>query len=138
MITEFEGVRLTPYTDEAGYRTWGIGHKQKPGEPVPESLTQEQVQQIFEKDLEDVSATIEKHIAVPLTDNQFGALCSLVFNCGSAPLEQGLGQTLNRGDYKNTPGHFMLWDKVTIDGKLQLSEGLYERRRVESQLFLAP
>lgn len=138
LITKFEGVRLTPYKDEAGYWTWGIGHKQKRGEQVPESLTQEQVEQIFDQDLETVAATIGKYITAPLTDNQFGALCSLVFNCGAAPLEQGLGQTLNQEDYKNTAGHFLLWDKITIDGELRVSDGLYARRLAEMKLFLAP
>lgn len=139
LITKWEGVKLQAYKDKAGKWTWGIGHKQRPGEAIPQSLTQEQVQQIFEEDLEHAAKFIEHFIDVPLSNNHFDALGSLVFNCGFAPLENGLGRVLNRGDYIGCAGHFPLWDKYHDDaGNLVVSEGLLARREEERDLFLTP
>lgn len=139
LITKWEGVRLEPYKDLAGKVTWGIGHKYMPGEVIPEHITQEQVQTQFERDLQHASDLIDRFITAPLTGNQRGALCSLVFNCGKAPLEDGLGRVLNRRDYIGCAHHFLLWDKYTDkDGELQVSEGLQQRREEERDLFLTP
>lgn len=138
LIVIYEGVRLTPYDDGAGNVTWGIGHKKQPGEQVPVSITQEQCNDLFQKDLDHASALVEQYITAQLTDNQFGALVSLAFNCGAAPLKNGLGQVLNRGDYAGCAQHFLLWDKETVNGDLQVSDGLAERRKAEMDLFLTP
>jgi len=34
-IEQWEEYAPKPYRDQAGYWTWGYGHKQLPGEPLP-------------------------------------------------------------------------------------------------------
>lgn len=75
---------------------------------------------------------VNKLVTVKLNQNQFDALCSLVFNCGIHPLQRTLGTYLNKGDYADAAIQFLLWDKqddITLPG-------LENRREAEKAHFL--
>jgi lysozyme len=77
-------------------------------------------------------------VKVPLSQNQFDALCSFVFNVGTRNFEYStLLQKLNVGNYAGAAEQFKQWDKVTLDGQLVPSTGLLRRRQLEEQLFLS-
>lgn len=135
LTTVFEGIRLIPYKDTAGNWTWGIGHKQQPGEQVPEVITQEECNQLFEKDLSYAASTVEKLVTENLTNNQFAALTDFVFNLGSARFASStLLADLDDNDISDAIGEFTRW--IYAAGKP--SVGLEKRREAEKTLFLTP
>jgi len=73
-----------------------------------------------------------QHVSVPLTQNQFDALCSLVFNCGPDPLLHTLGSMLNAGNYAGAAAQFPRWDRQAG----AVLNGLLARRDAEMARFL--
>ncbi len=76
---------------------------------------------------------VNRLVTVPLTQNQFDALISFVFNLGIGNFRTStLLKKLNAGDYTGAAKEFPPW--VRADGK-QLP-GLIKRRDAEKALFL--
>ena len=71
-------------------------------------------------------------VKCPLSQNQFDALVSWVYNLGPANLQAStLLKVLNAGDYAGVPAQIMRWNKA--GGKVL--EGLTRRRQAEADLF---
>ena len=133
LIQSFESCSLTPYLDGGGVPTIGWGHtKHVTMDMGP--ITQEEADDFLDDDLDVSEDVVNNAIKVPLTDNQFSALVSLVFNCGPAPLSGTLGHKLNAGDYSGAAQEFPKWDHVNK----VVSIGLLRRRNAEMALFLKP
>jgi lysozyme len=86
LITQFEGEILKVYLDPVGLPTVGVGHLVKPNEkdvyPLGKKITKAESQDLLSKDLARFEGSINSLVKVPLTQNQFDALVSLVFNIG--------------------------------------------------------
>lgn len=136
IIKMWEGLRLEPYSDIAGKPTIGYGHLIKPGEKF-DIITQDMAEELLKKDVHYAETAVSAYIFVPLTDNQFSALVSLVYNEGNAPLLGTLGHLLNTGD-PAAAEEFLVWNKAHVDGILVVSKGLARRREAERALFLTP
>ena len=137
-ISKWEGCILKPYKDIAGLRTIGIGHLIKPGENFPDGIeiTKEKALELLEEDVKICEDSIKKNIKVPLNQNQFDALVSFGFNCGTGVYKTSSAcSALNEGKYEEVPERLLFWNKVTIDGKRVVSKGLHNRRISEGQLF---
>lgn len=135
LITQFEGVRLTRYEDQAERATIGIGHLITPQDNIGEEITQEQCETLFEGDLSHAARTVERLVTTPLTDNQFAALVSFVFNLGGGALGRStLLRKLDAGDYAGAAAEFGKW----IYADAEASNGLIVRRDAEKELFLTP
>lgn len=135
LITQFEGVRLTRYEDQAERATIGIGHLITPQDNIGEEITQEQCETLFEGDLSHAARTVERLVTTPLTDNQFAALVSFVFNLGGGALGRStLLRKLDAGDYAGAAAEFGKW----IYADAEASNGLIARRDAEKELFLTP
>lgn len=131
LIKHFEGLRLTSYQDGNGIWTIGYGHtlKVEPGM----SITQDQADLFLRLDLDHTQTGIMCMVDVPLSDNQFSALCSLVFNIGLGHFKDSTCLSkLNSGDYASACNWIGVWNKIA--GKE--SDGLMQRRHSEQQLFL--
>ena len=77
---------------------------------------------------------VNKIVKVPLTQNQFDALCDLVYNIGSGAFSKStLLKKLNTKDYTGAAEEFAKWN---IAGGKVLS-GLTKRREEEKKLFLS-
>ncbi len=51
-------------------------------------------------------------VAVPLTQNQFDALVSLIYNIGEGNFASStLLKMLNAGNYRGAADQFLVWDK---------------------------
>lgn len=140
-ISKWEGCILKPYKDIAGLRTIGIGHLILPSENFPDgvSITKEQALELLAKDVEKCEVAIKKNIKVALNQNQFDALCSFGFNCGTGVYATSSAcKALNEGRYNDVPGLLLLWSKARVNGVLQTSKGLLNRRESEGQLFMKP
>jgi lysozyme len=136
MIKRFEGCELTAYQDVAGIWTIGYGHTL--GVAAGMVYTQAQANQALASDLLSTETYVDTAVAaVNTTDNQFSAMVSLTYNIGvgnfasSTVLREHLaGQTQKAADA------FLLWDKATINGVLQVVQGLVNRRTAERALYL--
>jgi lysozyme len=136
MIKNFEGCELKAYKDVAGIWTIGYGHTL--GVTAGMVYTQAQADQALASDLLSTETYVDKAVAgVDTTDNQFSAMISLTYNIGvgnfasSTVLREHLaGQTQKAADA------FLLWNKATINGVLQVVKGLVNRRTAERALYL--
>ena len=137
-IARWEGCVLKPYKDIAGLRTIGVGHLIKPGENFPDgvAITKEKAYEILAADVKLCEDSIKAKISVPLNQNQFDALVSFGFNCGTGVYSKSdVAQSLNAGDYASVPVKLLGWSKARINGVLQTNQGLYNRRKSEGELF---
>lgn len=137
-IAHWEGCILQPYKDVAGLRTIGVGHLIVPGENYPDgvSITTEQAYELLSKDVAKCENSIKKNIGVQLTQDQFDALVSFGFNCGTGVYStSGACKTLNSGNYDQVPAKLLDWSKAVINGQLTVVKGLYDRRNAEGILF---
>ena len=139
MIKSFEALSLKAYhgkADRAEVWTIGWGHTRgvKPGDVI----TREKAEELFNADLEPVERTLNADLVTgrprPLvTQDQFDALCSFVFNVGSGRyLDSTLRRKIRQGDIIGAAGEFKRW--IYADHKI--APGLIPRRDAERRLFL--
>ena len=130
LIKHFEGCELTAYKCPAGVWTIGYGHIKGVSEGM--TITQEQAEQMLLDELVEYENYINELVSVDLSQNQFDALVSWVYNLGPSNLRSStLLKVLNSGDYNGVPAQIMRWNKA--GGKVL--EGLTRRREAEALLF---
>ncbi len=140
LIKEFEGLRLEAYQDIVGVWTIGYGHTGSdvhPGLTIDDSIAVE----LLHLDLRKFEDGLNSMVKVELTQNQFDALMSFVYNVGlggkdkSGKLIGFAGSTmlkfLNVSDFLNAALEFPKWRKA--GGKVQ--SALVDRRKKEQELF---
>lgn len=130
-IQDVEGCKLFAYLDTGGVWTIGVGHT---GPEVVQGLTctMEQAMAWLAEDVREAEDAINKAVKVSLTQNQFDALVSFVFNVGvGAFLSSTLLKKLNAGDYEGAAGQFPRWNK---DNGKEIA-GLTKRRHLEQSVF---
>ena len=130
LIKEFEGCKLVAYLDSVGVPTIGYGHTK--GVRIGLHCTQEEADAWLLEDLKDAEACVNGAVTVPLTQGEFDACCSFVFNLGCGRFRGStLLRKLNASDYDGASLEFRKWDKA--DG--HPLEGLTRRRTAEAALF---
>lgn len=132
VVREFEGLRLEAYLDTGGVWTIGYGHT---GEEVRRGLTIDlaQAETWLTEDLREAEGYVSKLVKVGLTQNQFDALVSFVYNIGGTAFSKStLLKKLNAGDYEGAANQLLRWNKD--NGKV--IGGLTNRRKKERELFL--
>ena len=138
-IMEDEGVRYEAYLDIAGVPTIGVGHTRKVY--MGQKATEADVDYWLQEDLKEAEQAVEAYVHVPINQNMYDALVSLVFNIGAPQFRTStLLRKLNEGLYKDASEQFLVWNKITNPktGKLEESKGLSNRRAREKKLFLKP
>ncbi len=143
LIKGFEGCRLEAYQDSAGIPTIGWGStRYKDGSRVNMGDRLKSVAEandLFWVTMRYFASEVNRLVKVPLTQNQFDALCSLVYNIGVGNFERStLLEYLNKGKFIQAADQFLVWNKITKDGKKQISRGLVIRRVKERSVFLRP
>lgn len=134
LIKRYEGLWLKAYQCRAGRWTIGYGHTHNIR--AGDLITQEQAEVFLREDIAQVTALLNGQIKVPLTQNQYDALCSLVFNIGrTAFTTSTLLKKLSGEDYLGAASEFMKWSKATVNGKKIPLPGLIKRRQAEKALF---
>jgi GH24 family phage-related lysozyme (muramidase) len=134
IVRQFEGCCLTPYEDVAGKWTVGVGHLLPDDAPLSD-ITNEEAESLFFVDLALAQECVQKHVTVPLTDNQTAALTSFVFNLGCGAFKRStLLKKLNSGDKVGACQEFTKWSYA--NGR-QVN-GLLRRRTAEAALFARP
>ncbi len=136
-----------PYLDPVGIWTIGWGHaiawqgkwltgaqnRAQAQALYPGGITYAQAVALLQADLINAGRDVSLVLAVPVNDNQFGALVSFTFNLGIGNLRSStLLKKLNAGDYAGAAAEFPRWNKANG----QVLPGLVKRRAAEQQLFL--
>lgn len=142
-IKEREEFRSKPYRDKAGHCTIGYGQLLHKGEctaddfkKYPNGLTENNASAMLKNKVKEYEDAVRKHVKVPLTQDQFNALVSFTYNEGPDALRtSGLLKKLNAEKYDEIPNELRRWNKITVDGQKRRSQGLANRRELESQLF---
>lgn len=133
-LESYEKFRPTAYPATAEERAkgiWTIGWGHTKGVKEGETCTAAQAQEWLQDDVAEAVLEVCRMVHVTVTQHQFDALVSLVFNCGPDPLLHTLGSMLNAGDYAGAQGQFKRWDRQA--GK-EL-DGLEKRRVAEAAHF---
>ncbi|KVP19182.1 lysozyme [Burkholderia ubonensis] len=134
LIKHFEGLRLARYLDAVGKPTIGYGHLILPHERFTRPLTPAEADALLRQDLRSAELSLRKLLRVPVTQQQFDALMSFVFNLGSGRLRSStLLRYLNAGAPVRAADQFLVWNKA---GGRPLA-GLTRRRQAERALFLS-
>ena len=134
IIQESESLRLKAYYDTGNVLTIGWGHTGpdvKPGMVI----TEDQAKKFLQADVEEAEGFVKSYVLVPLTQNQFDALVSFVFNIGPKQFQAStLLRMLNQKDFTGAQNQFKRWNMD--NGKVQ--GGLVTRRAKEAKLFGSP
>ena len=130
LIKKFEGCELYAYQCSANVWTIGYGHT-KDVEPGMQ-ITQEDAEQMLVDELHEYENYINEYVTAPLSQNQFDAMVSWVYNLGPANLKAStLLKVLNAGDYEGVPAQLKRWNKAGGE----ILDGLIRRREAEARLF---
>lgn len=131
LIKEFEcsgKCRLEAYNDGYGTPTIGWGHTS--GVYYGQKITQEQADELFANDIAFAEDAVNKYVSTyNLNANEFSALVSFTYNCGSGALDELLHNgTVNRSDITYRMGLY-------VHAAGELAPGLVRRRAAEVELF---
>ena len=141
LVKKFEGLHkvkddgmVHAYRCPAGKWTCGFGATRGVRSGV--TWTKEYSEMRLIEDLEEHGKIVKKSVNVPLTQSQYDALTSFVFNLGGGAFRSStLLKKLNKGMYDDCPEQIMRWNKAKVDGKLTPLRGLTRRRTAEAAIF---
>ena len=130
LIKKFEGCELEAYQCSAGVWTIGYGHTKDVVQGM--TISKEEAEQMLIDELHEYESYINEYVTAALSQNQFDALVSWVYNLGPANLKAStMLKVLNSGKYEDVPAQMKRWNKA--GGKVL--EGLIRRREAEACLF---
>jgi lysozyme len=133
LIKKFEGCKLNPYLCPAGLPTIGFGHRIESLDLYPAGISQAQADEFLLAELDAISANLNLYINFPVNQNQFDALCSLIFNVGiGAFIKSQMRKDIDNGLLIAAANEFDDWNHV--NGEVSL--GLTRRRQAEKALFM--
>jgi len=156
IIKEFEGYKdalpdgsCRAYRCVVGHRNgapvydgkWTIGWGCTEGVHPGLVWTRQQAEAGYRREMAKFEAVITRLVKVPINQNQFDALVSLVYNIGEGGLAGStVLRRLNAGDYDGAAAAFAMWNKAKAGGRGPLVEmrGLTIRRAREAALFRTP
>lgn len=120
-----------------GYKYIGYSHLISIGDGLSnvESITKKEAVELLKKDIKKIEKQLNKHIEVEITQNQFDALVSLVYDIGiKAFISSGMLDSINRKDFAGTLQHFRYWMRYKKKPIYQLIKS----RKMEIRLFEKP
>lgn len=131
LIKSFEGCRLKAYKCPAG--VWTIGYGHTAGVKEGDTITQEQADEYLRNDLAKYEKAVQNYDTIyHFNQNQFDALVSFTYNCGTGNLKN-LTQDGKRA-IAQISVKILLYNKA---GGVVL-RGLQRRRAAEKELFDTP
>lgn len=140
LIKHFEGWFPKAYDDPAGYCTIGYGHllalkqcSQTKLGAFADGLSLDQGEILLLEDSREARKAVQSLVKSDLTDEQFGALSSFVFNVGVGNFSKStILKLLNIEEYDRASLEFQRW----VRAKGQVLPGLQVRRGCEAALFV--
>ena len=136
LIKELEGFHETPYRCSAGHQTIGYGFTE-PKYSYRTSITRSESDRIVDRYASELLTFVRQKVGTTkLTSHQEGALVSFVYNIGrQAFVESTALKRIREGNLSGVPDAMRMWNKVTVNGKKQISAGLVTRREREIQVW---
>jgi lysozyme len=135
LIKKFEGCRLKAYPDPAtgnlpitigyGNTTRADGSKFKLGDVITQARAEELLLDLLPR----YEKTVNTNIKIELNQNQFDALVSFCWNCGSS-------KTLFSLINQKSEQVYDWWISNYIKGNGKILNGLVKRRKIEADLFI--
>ncbi len=127
------------YNDPVGHCTIGCGHLVHRGpingsepEEFRRGITRDRALELLQQDAATAAGEIARSVTVELSQQQFDALVSFVFNVGTGAFRDStLLKLLNGADYASVPPQLNRWTKASG----QTLPGLVTRRKAEGALF---
>lgn len=130
LIKKFEGMELEAYKCAAGVWTIGYGHIKDVKEG--DVITKAEADEMLVHEIEEYENYVNTAVTVPLSQCQFDAIVSWVFNLGNGNLRAStMLKVINSGDHAGVPAQIKRWNKA--GGKVL--EGLIRRREAEALLY---
>lgn len=139
-IKNIEGFSSRPYKDAKGWSI-GYGHFLGESDTAPAlSWSQSDAEAALASDTETAQNAVRNMVKVPINQNQFDALTSLVYNIGATAFQRStLLAKLNREDYGGAAAQFGVWvrSRSATHEKGVVNPSLVARRDAEKQIFLS-
>lgn len=140
LIKQFEGFKDYVYICPAGKQTIGYGHvidsKLIALTKAAPRMTREKAEQLLKSDVKEAEDAINSSVKVNISQGQFDALVSLIYNWGAYNFKISNGlRKLNAGDYKGAAEEFFSKERGVVRIKKEFSLGLYRRRQAELELW---
>lgn len=134
LIKSFESCSLKAYLCPA--KIWTIGWGHTVGVIKGEEITQDKADLMLENDLKKFEDEVYRLIKSNVNENQFSALVSFCYNCGSTNLQKStlLKKVNINPDDETIEAEFLKWNKA----KGKVLNGLTRRRIAESKLYFTP
>jgi len=137
LIKRLEGYRRKAAKAPNGRWTIGYGHTLTAREGVQVSEADAEALLIY--DLIAVAHEINERAFTPLTQNEFDALVSFVFNIGVEAFRgSAVLRRLNAGQRLQAACAMELWRRAEVEGESLVVDALVRRRAAEKALFLTP
>jgi lysozyme len=137
LIKAFEGFRANAARLDDGRWTIGYGHTLTAREGA--EVAEPDAEALLLYDLINASHAVNEYVFTPLTQNQFDALVSFVFNIGVRAFRGSPTlRRLNEGRHLEAAMAMELWRKADLDGERIVIDALVRRRAAEKALFLQP
>jgi lysozyme len=132
-LRQREGLKLIASADVGGTMDAGYGHDDatlKPGQAITQAQAELWLKQDVAVAAGRLAKVVDEAVILSLTDNQYAALLSFVFNLGCDP-SWTLWKVLNARDYDHVPEQMMRF----VYCKGAKVQGLVNRRAAEVQLW---
>jgi lysozyme len=137
LIKRFEGYRRAAAQLPDG--RWTIGHGHTLTARQGAEVSTDDAEALLLYDLIGVAHALNEAVFTPLTQNQFDALASFVFNIGLDSFHQSaVLRRLNEGALIQAACAMELWRKAMVAGERIVIDALVRRRAAEKLLFLTP
>ncbi len=134
-LKKLEGCSLSSYRCQAGVLTIGYGHTENVIEGM--KITEIQAEEILLKDLESFEEKLTDLLKVEVKQREFDALLCLSYNIGLSAFANStvLKKINNKSPIKEIMLAWILWDKITVNGKKKVCTGLKNRRFKELAFY---
>lgn len=137
LIKTFEGFRSKAARLDDGRWTIGYGHTLTAREGA--EISEPEAEALLLYDVIGASHAVNEFVFSPLTQNQFDALVSFVFNIGVRAFRGSPTlRRLNEGRPLEAALGMELWRKADLEGERIVIDALVRRRAAEKALFLKP
>jgi lysozyme len=135
-VAGYEGFSSTPYQDGAGVWTNGYGNTEQVTKRTP-PVSEPEARATLERQTERWFKVVDAALTRPAGPNQTAAYVSLTHNIGAAAFARSsVVRWHNAGEFRRACDAILLWDKITVNGKLVYSPGLHNRRVSERDTCL--
>lgn len=132
LIKRHESCRLVPYLDARNPPVWTDGWGNTVDVVPGRKITQVQADERLKENIRSAENCVNKSVTVPLTQNEFDALVSFVFNVGCQAFRTStLLRLLNDERYDEAGFEFRKWTRAGDSHPA----GLVSRRADEQRLF---